>query len=620
MNDQQLGKYKVLEEIGRGGFATVYKARDTASDRIVALKVLAPHLLWDRTFVHRFQAEFETVAGLRHRNIVTVYEHGDAEGQPYIAMECIHGATLAQLLQKSDEPLSLERVLGFVEQLASALTYALRRNVIHRDIKPSNIMIDAQDHVLLTDFGIAKASSRTFQTTTGRVFGSPEYMSPEQVRGEALDHRSDIYSLGIVLYELLTHRPPFTGDTPLSVMLNHAEYDPPPPSELNSSIPAAVEAVVLKALAKSPQDRFQSAGELLHYLRRAVEGKPVMLSDSRAAEPDTPPVEPPEPIAKRAINLRWVLAAGAFLGLIGCCVVIDSLGPILSQTPTPLAAIVSSLLTDTPTATPIPSPVPTETPSPTNTRTPLPTPTHTPLPTNTQTPSPEPTQTPWVITATPLPPTSLPTPCPLDSTLVDNKCVANTPIPSSTPTPRWTRVFYDTFSTDEAISTNDRRTWYIQGGELHVDVHKSESITWQYANGSETYDENYVILVKVRLFGDPAPFRYGLIFGGHGSEFFAFRMDDERRYSLCQHTSEGWQDRCPWRPFSEIKPEADDVNRIRMEYRDGDIYLFINDEPINDDDPITWPGVAGGQVGVCVSSVEDPVSVAFDDFAVYVLQ
>jgi serine/threonine protein kinase len=393
----QLGKYEILEELGRGGFAAVYKARDTQNDRLVALKVMAPHLLWDTDFARRFRAEFETVAALHHPNIVSVYEHAEADGQPYIAMEVLPGVTLKQLLEKHGGPLSLEQALRLVQQVASALTFALRRGIVHRDLKPSNIMVDAQGRVKLTDFGLAKATARTVQTTTGRIFGTPEYMSPEQVRGDELDHRSDVYALGVILYQVLTGKVPFANENPLAVIHGHCEREPPPPSELNPALPAPVEAVVLKALAKSRADRFQSAQELAHYLRRAIAGQPL---------PEKAPAPQARATGRRS---RRRVALGLLTGLV-CLVVLGSvltgLGPSIFAQSTP-----AQTATRTPAATltvaPEPaSPVATNTALPTDTlgREPSPTPvaTGTSAPTSTQRPpdTPLPPRQTWTATPT----------------------------------------------------------------------------------------------------------------------------------------------------------------------------------------------------------------------------
>jgi serine/threonine protein kinase len=232
---EKLGKYKIIAEVGRGGFAAVYKAVDTTLSRTVALKVLAPHLLWDPTFVQRFQREAEVAANLDHPNIVTIYEVSQIEGVYLIAMQFLAGRTLSQILE-AEGLLPVSRVQAMIEQIASALDYAHARGFVHRDIKPSNIMVADDGRATLTDFGLVQAGEGTKLSTTGVVFGTPEYMSPEQAEGEKLDARSDIYSLGVVLYEMLAGRPPFVADTTPAVMYKHM-HEPPPLDELPSDLP-----------------------------------------------------------------------------------------------------------------------------------------------------------------------------------------------------------------------------------------------------------------------------------------------------------------------------------------------------------------------------------------------
>lgn len=267
---KRLGKYEIIGEIGRGGFAAVYEAVDTTLDRTVALKALAPHLLWDPSFLERFQQEAKLAANLKHPNIVVIYEFGQLEGVVYITMEYLGGQNLAGLVRK-EGALAPSRILRITSQVASALDYAHSKGLVHRDVKPSNMMIGAGDHVTVTDFGIAKAAAATALTTTGKIFGTPEYMSPEQAMGtRELDARSDNYSLGVVIYQMFAGQVPFTGETPLGVMRCHADEPPPPPSQINPAIPSAVEAILLKALAKERGERYQRAGDMALALEEAL--------------------------------------------------------------------------------------------------------------------------------------------------------------------------------------------------------------------------------------------------------------------------------------------------------------------------------------------------------------
>jgi formylglycine-generating enzyme required for sulfatase activity/predicted Ser/Thr protein kinase len=298
---EKLGKYKIIEEVGRGGFAAVYKAVDTTLDRTVALKVLAPHLLWDPTFVQRFQREAKVAANLDHPHIVTIYEVSQIEGVYFIAMQFLEGRTVSQILE-AEGPWAVSRVQGVIEQMASALDYAHARGFVHRDIKPSNVIVANDGRATLTDFGLVKAGEGTKLSTTGVVFGTPEYMSPEQAEGKELDARSDVYSLGVVLFEMLAGQAPFVADTTPAVMYKHV-HEPPPLDELPSDLPQGVVAVVEKALAKKREERYQSAGEMSAALQKA-------LSEAVAEEVKAPPP------ARPALPWRWVAGIGAVVVVI----------------------------------------------------------------------------------------------------------------------------------------------------------------------------------------------------------------------------------------------------------------------------------------------------------------
>jgi len=280
---KRIAKYEILEEIGRGGFAVVYKARDTALDRVVALKVLHPYWTADPGFAARFQREARAAAGLRHPNIVTVYEAGEINGQLYIAMEYLPGRTLQALLEE-EGALPLERALPILEQVADALDHAHRQEVVHRDVKPANVMVEESErdvHVTLMDFGLVKAmTGSSVLTSQGTLLGSPEYMAPEQAdpeRAAEIAPATDRYALGIVAYRMLTGRVPFPGNTPAT--LNAHEHKPvPPPRALRPGLPRAVEAALLKMLAKAPEDRFASARAFVARLRD------VLLAEDKARQ------------------------------------------------------------------------------------------------------------------------------------------------------------------------------------------------------------------------------------------------------------------------------------------------------------------------------------------------
>lgn len=264
---RRLGQFEILEEIGRGGMARVYRAADTRLGRTVALKVMAAQLGLDPEFVRRFQREARTAASLRHPAIVTIYDVGEHEGFHFIAMEFINGRTLHAIIEERGA-LGLSYAVPLLDPLGKALDYAHSQGAVHRDIKPHNVMIDVEGRILLTDFGIAQTSEESDErlTRTGVFMGTPEYISPEQAEARRVDGRSDLYSLGIVGYEILTGRVPFSGATPQLIMA-HAQQTPPPPSSLVAYLPSDLDTLFGKALAKSPQSRYPSGAALVDAMR-----------------------------------------------------------------------------------------------------------------------------------------------------------------------------------------------------------------------------------------------------------------------------------------------------------------------------------------------------------------
>jgi len=276
-------RYELIHLIARGGMAEVYRAHDRLLDRPVALKVLFPELSVDRSFVERFRREAQAAANLSHPNIVPVFDWGEDSGTYFIVMEFVDGRPLSSIL-KTAGSLSAERTADIGAHVAAALGYAHKHGVIHRDVKPGNVLITDEGQVKVTDFGIARAiNTEESLTQTGAVMGTATYFSPEQAEGIGVDSRSDIYSLGVVLFEMVTGRPPFLGDTPVAVASKHVRDTPPAPRELNPSIPPTFEAIVLKAMAKNPAHRYRTAEELRADLLRFNEGRAVLAMDDPTA-------------------------------------------------------------------------------------------------------------------------------------------------------------------------------------------------------------------------------------------------------------------------------------------------------------------------------------------------
>jgi serine/threonine-protein kinase len=282
---QTIGNYQIAEEIGRGGMGTVYRAYQTSLNRWVALKVLSPVLAQNDEFFQRFKQEALATAALDHPNIVHVYDAGEEQGIHFIAMEYIGGGNLLTRLKKVGAPLSTVESVSIVAQIAMALDFAHRNKIVHRDVKPSNILLDPEGRAVLSDLGIAHALEGTRLTQTGTTMGTPEYMSPEQAQGKPLDGRADLYSLGIVLFEMLTGRVPFQTDSPLATMYKHIHEPPPDLQKINQKLPAKLSRAIKRALAKDPEQRFASGQQMASDLLAAVPEARVQLANPGATIP-----------------------------------------------------------------------------------------------------------------------------------------------------------------------------------------------------------------------------------------------------------------------------------------------------------------------------------------------
>ncbi len=273
-------RYELDGVVGRGGMAEVYRARDLRLDRTVAIKTLRADLARDQTFQARFRREAQSAASLNNPSIVAVYDTGEDLSTgvpiPFIVMEFVDGRTVRDLLIEGHRLLP-ERTLEIISGVLRALEYSHQAGIVHRDIKPGNVMVTRNGDIKVMDFGIARAMSdaQATMTQTAQVIGTAQYLSPEQARGERVDARSDLYSTGCLMYELLTGRPPFTGDSPVAIAYQHVRENPIPPSRLDPSLPPWADSIVLKAMAKSPNDRYQSAAEMQADIQRAASGMQV---------------------------------------------------------------------------------------------------------------------------------------------------------------------------------------------------------------------------------------------------------------------------------------------------------------------------------------------------------
>jgi hypothetical protein len=461
MTPTQYGRYQVHSKLGSGGMATVYLAYDPRMERQVALKILPPGFLLDPTFQARFDREVKIIARLEHPAIIPVYDYGQDHGCPYLVMRLMKGGSLRDRLQRG--ALTLDETRVIMARICNALATAHAQHIIHRDLKPANILFDEHHNPYLADFGIARLVEKT-QTMT--IAGTPQYMAPEQALGYGLDGRTDVYQMGVVLFEMLTGRAPFDAETLPALLYQHANAPIPRPSDSDPRLPPAADAIVMRALAKEPDQRFQTISDLGRAVTRLtlVAGDPDATRVAPAARVALPPSQTPVPrrgvkaARTEAPRKRWplwarvlggvgalaILTAGSVFGLgamgilpgRGATPTVDAAGtaayeatqvalaaPADTSTPTPTPSLTPSPLptqtaVPTATATPTETAAPTDTPTPTRTK--APTPTHitspTPTPTATATRAPSPTVTLTPSGGAPSTPSATPSPAPQEPT------------------------------------------------------------------------------------------------------------------------------------------------------------------------------------------------------------
>ncbi len=301
-----LGRYEVIGELGQGAMGIVYRAKDPLIDRVVAIKTISLGLAQDGKdeYEQRFYQEAKAAGRLSHPNIVTIYDVGKSGDVAYIAMEFLHGRELRDIMN-SEGLLAVDQVLDIVAQVASGLAYAHEHDIVHRDVKPSNIMVIRDGHIKITDFGIARMASAGVHTQTGMVLGSPKYMSPEQVMGKTIDQRSDIFSLGVMLYEMLTGIAPFNGENVNAIMYQTLNAVPPPPNSVNAKVPEMMNFIVAKALAKGLDDRYFDARDFATDLRACRDTMPRSGSQLDVAPPAGGERKPPEVVSVSSSSGHW---------------------------------------------------------------------------------------------------------------------------------------------------------------------------------------------------------------------------------------------------------------------------------------------------------------------------
>lgn len=392
---EKIGRYEIKEEVGRGGMATVYRAYDPVFERDVAVKVLPRAMLHDPQFRIRFEREAKMIAMLEHPAIVPVYDYGEEDGQPYFVMRYMTGGSLADRIRQG--PLTVEEATRILAHIGPALDEAHRRGVIHRDLKPGNILFDQHDMPYISDFGIAKLAGAQTNVTGSAIVGTPAYLCPEQAQGEELDGRADIYALGVILFEMLTGRQPYEGDTPMSVVVKHITQPPPHILDVRPDLPPALEAIIEKAMAKRKEERYATVAEMVNALEQLLRPEATMVAGAtriaektvRAPERTLPargksavPPSPPPAARPRKRRGAWV---GVLVGLLFVCGLLGGGGYLLRDyLPVALLpflpfATATTFPTHTPTATITIAPTETVTPQP-PTETPTPSPSATVLP------------------------------------------------------------------------------------------------------------------------------------------------------------------------------------------------------------------------------------------------
>jgi serine/threonine protein kinase len=282
-------RYEIVEKIGSGGMSIVYKARCGLLNRFVAVKVLRPEFTSDENFVKKFRQESQAAASLSHQNIVSIYDVGIDDDIHYIVMEYIEGRTLKQIIREKGR-LNPAQAADIAQQICKALVHAHKNHIVHRDIKPHNILVTKDGTAKVTDFGIARAVTSSTVTNTGSVIGSVHYFSPEQARGGYIDEKSDLYSLGIVLYEMVTGRVPFEGESPISIALKHIQESVTPPAEIIDGVPAGLEQIIMKAIQKDPGSRYETAGQMLDDLNAFIKNNDILFETKGFEDKESPTI------------------------------------------------------------------------------------------------------------------------------------------------------------------------------------------------------------------------------------------------------------------------------------------------------------------------------------------
>lgn len=578
---KSIGQYQIVEQIGMGGMATVYKAYQPSMDRYVAIKILPGQLAQDPNFSKRFEQEARAIAALEHPHILPIHDFGTADGHTYMVMRYVEGGTLSDQMGK---PATYERIGQLIINIARALDYAHQQGVVHRDIKPSNILIDNHGEALLTDFGVAKmvaGTESTQLTAAGSILGTPAYMSPEQASSTEVDGRSDIYSLGVVLYELLAGQPPYQAETPLAVVLKHVNDPLPPPRTIKPQIPEPLERVVLKALAKKANQRFQTAGEMVQALQQAL--KEIDGSSTAAEMPalSRPTAEltgsiPSQATSSRNTIMGPLLIGGGILALVLCVAgggimawaLMASGEPDIRETTPTVSGRIQATLPAAQTVTSSPTPV-------------------------------EPTSP-----ASP-PPVASETNSQIDPDYLDLGGEV---------------IFEEDF-------TSNRRGWHtgeeedqygfsnasFVDGRYRLSHEAKQDVVWWVTLDDQEFDD-FVLLIEATPVEYNAPFAYGVVFRRTFEEdFYLFQVDSDGYFAIYLFEDGGWNTLVDYTELAAINREGS--NQLAIEAIGPMMTFFINGEEATsiEDDTLT-----AGSIGVSLElyQAENTATVDFDNLTV----
>ncbi len=596
---KQLGRYQIVSPLGEGGMAAVYKAYQPGMDRYVALKILPQQYARDAEFTGRFEQEAKVIAKLQHPHILPVHDYGKADDYTYIVMPIVETGTLADLL-RGEKPMNLSRIRIIMTQLGDALDYAHSQNLIHRDVKPSNVLLDKRGNTLLTDFGIAKMVGGTKHfTQTGGIVGTPHYMSPEQGGGDPLTPQSDIYSLGVVLYEMVTGRVPFDAETPMAVVIKHMTDPLPPPSKLNPDTSPALESVILKAMAKKPDDRFDSAADMVRAVRLAIPESAVVREPSQVgtvptedlAQAEAAAVEGADERPSQAFTARraapWLVGAGA-VAILGICAIsgyaVFRLATNASSAVATESAIATApgLIATAPLAT---APLATAPPS-----------------------------------ASAFPELS-------SSPTAGDESQAQTRIrtafressPSDLPSARWPVTIADSFDSNvnewspfsEVADEFGTRAFIFEDGKYHWEVLPAEGLSMRDTPEMIPLSE-FAVSVDARQLRGSQGADFGIAFRETATEtFYNFSIDSAQNYWLRMNDGGRWTTLIDLTRSAAIRPNA--LNRLAVVANNGRFYFFINDQYV---DEIEEDTLLRGRVGMVVNLYEPGVQAEweFDNF------